>query len=134
MSDSATPQTVAHQAPLTCNPPGTLLLFFQIFMKRFSIYPHIFSTVGVGWEGSDNKLQKVFSPKQHLAPLASAAGSLLGTGRGRWRRSPGRWPPARRGGPKLPESGARPPLDSHNTEPRWEPRGIAGPPQPPCEP
>lgn len=62
-------------------------LFSNIYEETFHLSWHVFSTVGVSWEGSDNKLQKVFSPKQHLAWLASVAGPFLGIGRGREGRS-----------------------------------------------
>lgn len=59
-------------------------------MKRFfHLSWRIFSTVGVSWEGSDNKLQKVFFPKQQLPLLANAVSEAFPED---WpKRSRGKW-------------------------------------------
>lgn len=51
---------------------GILFFLSNIYEEIFHLSWRIFSTVGVSWEGSDNKLQKVFSPKQQLPLLANA--------------------------------------------------------------
>lgn len=66
--------------------PHFLFAFFfssNIYEEISHLSWHVFSPVGVSWEGSDNKLQKVFSPKQQLPLLANALGPFLRTDRGR---------------------------------------------------
>lgn len=63
------------------------LFFSNIYEEIFHLSWRIFSTVGVSWEGSDNKLQKVFSPKQQLPLLANVVSGA----------SPEDWPKQNRG-------------------------------------
>lgn len=70
-------------------PPFPFCLFFfsNIYEEIFHLSWRIFSTVGVSWEGSDNKLQKVFSPKQQLPLLANVVSGAF----------PEDWPKQKRG-------------------------------------
>lgn len=82
-------------------PPFPFLPFFfsNIYEVISHLSWHVFSTVGVSGEGSDNKLQKVFSPKQQLCLLANAVSGAF----------PEDWPRQKGGSDRLvtpwPQSG-----------------------------